>query len=37
MKLDGEGNDVIFFSNGFYKFNGIWKKWEIERDSKQII
>ena len=26
LKLDKEGCDVIFLSNGFYRFNGKWKK-----------
>jgi hypothetical protein len=35
MKLDKEGNDVIFLSNGFYKFNGIWKKRGIGYDNEK--
>lgn len=26
MKLDKEGQDVIFLSNGFYRFNDSWKQ-----------
>ena len=33
MKLDKEGNDVIFLSNGFYRFNDIWKKRGIGYDN----
>jgi hypothetical protein len=25
MKLDKDGKDVYFLSNGFYRFNGVWK------------
>lgn len=25
MKLDKQGEDAIFLSNGFYRFNGKWK------------
>ena len=35
MKLDKEGNDVIFLSNGFYLFNGIWKKRGIGYDNEK--
>jgi len=35
IKLDKEGNDVIFLSNGFYKFNGIWKKRGIGYDNEK--
>jgi hypothetical protein len=35
MKLDKEGNDVIFLSNGFYMFNRIWKKRGIGYDNEK--
>jgi hypothetical protein len=35
MKLDKEANDVIFLSNGFYRFNGIWKKRGIGYDNEK--
>lgn len=35
MKLDKEGNDVIFLSNGFYRFNGVWKKRGIGFDNEK--
>jgi hypothetical protein len=35
MKLDKEGNDVIFLSNGFYRFNGVWKKRGIGYDNEK--
>ena len=37
MKLDKEGKDVIFLSNGFYKFNGIWKNRGIGYDNERKI
>lgn len=39
MKLDKSGFDVIFLSNGFYRFNGIWKKRGIgfDHEKKQEI
>lgn len=37
MKLDKEGFDVIFLSNGFYRFNDTWKQRGIGYDySKKI-
>jgi hypothetical protein len=35
MKLDKEGNDVIFLSNGFYRFNGEWKKRGMGYDNEK--
>jgi len=35
MKLDKEGSDVIFLSNGFYRFNGKWKKHGIGYDNSR--
>ncbi|MDE1726093.1 MAG: DNA polymerase [Thaumarchaeota archaeon] len=35
MKLDKEADDVIFLSNGFYLFNGIWKKRGIGYDNEK--
>lgn len=35
MKLDKEGHDVIFLSNGFYRFNGMWKKRGIGYDNEK--
>ncbi|QMU54803.1 MAG: DNA polymerase [Nitrosopumilus sp.] len=35
MKLDNEGQDVIFLSNGFYRFNGTWKKRGIGYDNSR--
>lgn len=34
MKLDKEGHDVIFLSNGFYKFD-VWKKRGIGYDNSR--
>ena len=35
MKLDKEGRDVYFLSNGFYLFNGIWKNRGIGYDTEK--
>jgi hypothetical protein len=35
MKLDKESDDVIFLSNGFYRFNDTWKKHGIGYDYKK--
>jgi hypothetical protein len=35
MKLDKEGHDVIFLSNGFYRFNATWKKRGIGYDNSR--
>lgn len=35
MKLDKSGSDVIFLSNGFYRFNGAWKKRGIGFDHEK--
>jgi len=35
MKLDKEGQDVIFLLNGFYKFNDTWKKRGIGYDNSR--
>ncbi|WP_246282001.1 DNA polymerase [Nitrosopumilus ureiphilus] len=37
MKLDKQADDVIFLSNGFYKFNGIWKNRGIGYDNERKI
>jgi len=37
MKLDKQATDVIFLSNGFYKFNGIWKNRGIGYDKERKI
>lgn len=39
MKLDKEGNDVIFLSNGFYRFNEVWKRRGVgfDHEKKQEI
>ena len=37
MKLDKQATDVIFLSNGFYKFNGIWKNRGIGYDHERKI
>lgn len=35
MKLDKSANDVIFLSNGFYKFNDTWKNRGIGYDNER--
>ena len=35
MKLDNEAHDVIFLSNGFYRFKGAWKKRGIGYDNEK--
>ncbi|MBM2819831.1 MAG: Type polymerase [Nitrosarchaeum sp.] len=35
MKLDKDADDVIFLSNGFYLFNGVWKKRGIGYDNEK--
>lgn len=37
MKLDKEGNDAYFLSNGFYRFNGKWKNRGIGYDSAKKL
>lgn len=37
MKLDKHAVDVIFLSNGFYRFNGIWKNRGIGYDNERKI
>jgi len=37
MKLDKEGIDVIYLSNGFYRFNGDWKKRGIGYDKERKV
>jgi len=37
MKLDKQATDVIFLSNGFYKFNEIWKNRGIGYDKERKI
>jgi hypothetical protein len=35
MKLDKEGKDVYYLSNGYYRFNGIWKNRGIGNDPDE--
>jgi hypothetical protein len=35
MKLDKQAEDVIFLSNGFYRFNGVWKKRGVGYDNEK--
>jgi len=37
MKLDKHATDVIFLSNGFYRFNGVWKNRGIGYDKERKI
>jgi len=37
MKLDKSATDVIFLSNGFYLFNGVWKNRGIGFDKERKI
>ena len=37
MKLDKHATDVIFLSNGFYRFNGKWKQRGVGYDRKKKI
>lgn len=37
MKLDKQADDVIFLSNGFYRFNEIWKRRGIGYDHSKKI
>ena len=37
MKLDKKANDVVFLSNGFYRFNGMWKQRGIGYDHAKKI
>jgi len=37
MKLDKQADDVIFLSNGFYKFNNTWKNRGIGYDKERKI
>jgi len=37
MKLDKQATDVIFLSNGFYLFNGVWKNRGIGYDKERKI
>lgn len=37
MKLDKQANDVIFLSNGFYRFNGKWKQRGVGYDREKKI
>jgi len=37
MKLDKHATDVIFLSNGFYKFNDVWKNRGIGYDKERKI
>jgi hypothetical protein len=35
MKLDKRADDVIFLSNGFYRFNGKWKQRGVGYDREK--
>jgi hypothetical protein len=35
MKLDKKGEDVYYLSNGYYRFNGVWKKRGIGNDPDE--
>jgi hypothetical protein len=39
MKLDKHASDVIFLSNGYYRFNGKWKRRGVgyDRETKQEV
>jgi DNA polymerase family B len=37
MKLDKQADDVIFLSNGFYRFNGKWKQRGIGYDNEKKV
>ncbi len=37
MKLDKSAEDVIFLSNGFYRFNGEWKKRGVGADRERKV
>jgi len=37
MKLDKQGNDAYFLSNGFYRFNGKWKNRGIGYDKEKKV
>jgi len=37
MKLDKQGTDIIFLSNGFYRFNGEWKRRGIGYDHSRKL
>jgi hypothetical protein len=37
MKLDNQGNDTYFLSNGFYRINDVWKKRGIGYDTEKKI
>ncbi len=37
MKLDKYADDVVFLSNGFYRFNGVWKQRGIGYDHSKKI
>jgi len=37
MKLDNQGNDTYFLSNGFYKINGTWKNRGIGYDTERKV
>ncbi len=37
MKLDKEAHDVYFLSNGFYRFNGVWKNRGIGYDTEKKV
>jgi hypothetical protein len=37
MKLDKAGQDVYFLSNGFYRFNGVWKLRGIGYDHERKV
>jgi hypothetical protein len=37
MKLDKQGDDVIYLSNGFYQFNGKWKQRGVGYDREKKV
>jgi hypothetical protein len=37
MKLDKNAEDVIFLSNGFYRFNGKWKNRGVGKDRERKV
>lgn len=37
MKLDKQGDDAIFLSNGFYRFNGKWKQRGVGYDREKKL
>ena len=37
MKLDKEGRDVYFLSNGYYRFDGVWKQRGVGYDREKKV